>query len=712
MKDNPQLALARDFLEHTGTNIFLTGKAGTGKTTFLHSLRVQSPKRMIVVAPTGVAAINASGVTMHSFFQLSFGVHIPGAPSNEGYDKRLNRAKINIIRSLDLLVIDEVSMVRADTLDAVDAVLRKYRDRHKPFGGVQLLMIGDLQQLAPVVRDDEWQHLREYYDSPFFFDSIALKSAQYISVELTEIYRQSDPHFIDILAKVRANRLDSDTLSQLNERYIADFDPPQSEGYITLTSHNNTAREINDRKLDQLDGRAYQYSATVSGTFPESIYPIDSELILKKGAQVMFAKNDTSPEKRYVNGTIGTVTDISSTMIEVTTATTTEPIVVDPAIWENVKYTVDAQTKEISQTIEGTFLQYPLKTAWAITIHKSQGLTFERAIIDAAGSFSHGQVYVALSRCKSLEGMVLRTPISQRSIINDSTVALFNDNLCRNQPTEQTLDILKREYHTKLLVELFDFSGLGLSLKFLQRYITENLVTVYPKLIELWDDSIDLVERELVLIGAKFASQINQLVTKDYATDAHLRDRVTKASAYFLGALHRTAEPLLKASRVDVDNKNVKKVLGEALERAVRECAIKIATLEAASREFTVHGYLDARGKASIDEAAAKGDRTIGPKTEKITKVEGSTDIENEELFEILRAWRRAEAEERGVPSYTVLSQKGLIGIVNTMPTTAKETLQIKGIGAKFIEKYGVVMASILDDYRAGREGAHITGDE
>ena len=437
--ENPQLELADRFIGETAVNLFLTGRAGTGKTTFLHRLRERSPKRMIVVAPTGVAAINAGGVTIHSFFQLAFAPYIPESvrgvnPQNRQEQFRFNKQKIAIIRSIDLLVIDEISMVRADVLDAVSDVLRRYRDPGKPFGGVQLLLIGDLQQLAPVVRDEEWSLLGRFYASPFFFESRALKETSYVCIELQHIYRQSDERFITMLNAVRESRVDPAMLEELNRRYRPAFDPDEKDGYITLTSHNHTAHGINEAKMAALPGASCTYQAALEGTFPEYLYPTDALLTLKAGAQVMFIKNDPSPEKRYYNGKIGIVTGLDDGSVEVLPHGAAEPIAVEPAEWLNTKYKIDPETKELTEEVEGRFVQYPLKAAWAITIHKSQGLTFERAVIDAADSFSHGQVYVALSRCKSLEGLVLRAPLDARCMICDPTVRAFTDYAAEHRP--------------------------------------------------------------------------------------------------------------------------------------------------------------------------------------------------------------------------------------------------------------------------------------
>lgn len=722
--DNPQLALANDFLEYTDLNIFLTGKAGTGKTTFLHRLRERSPKRMVVVAPTGVAAINAGGVTINSFFQIAPGMHIPGQrivqQGPRRFDQKMSRAKRDIIRSMELLVIDEVSMVRADMLDAVDGVLRQYRDRSRPFGGVQLLMIGDLQQLSPVVRDDEWSLLREHYATPFFFSSQSLVQSKYLSIELQQIYRQSDEHFIDLLARVRENRVDRPTLEALNARHRPGFDPASDEGYITLTSHNHAAKRLNDNKLSQLNTPAFEFEATIEKDFPESIYPIDRTLILKLGAQVMFTKNDPSPAKEYVNGTLGRVTAIEDERIEVTPlGDDRQPIVVEKAVWENFKYAIADDSKEIIQSVVGTFTHYPLKTAWAITIHKSQGLTFERAIIDAADSFSHGQVYVALSRCKSLEGLVLSSPLSSHAIINDSTVTSFNAEVSNHQPSTEQLEAFKREYLEKLMLEQFDFDSLSLKLTFLRNYQTEHLIDTYPRLIAQWDGAQESLEKDIMAVGAKFETQIRSM----YACgDQRLDDRIARAATYFSEALERVVAPLLRSADVEIDNKAVRKVSSEALDKARTELRIKLATLaEIARNGFSVGGYLRTKGAASIDatpeELRTKVSKRVAVKEDPNNRQqpdsdEENSDIVNQELFDILRAWRLDQSHEQGVPAFMIFSQKVLIALANRMPRTAAEMLSIKGIGKKFVEKYGPDITSIIDDYMDGRSGAYPEDDE
>ena len=705
--DNPQLDLAWKFLEQTGANIFLTGRAGTGKTTFLRELRQRSPKRMIVVAPTGVAAINAGGVTVHSFFQLPFGPYIPAMQQGEGGRLKMNfnREKIAIIRSLDLLVIDEISMVRADMLDAVNDVLQRYRDRSKPFGGVQLLMIGDLQQLAPVVKPQEWELIRDHYASPYFFDSRALRSTTYITLELRHIYRQSDGGFIDILNRVRDNAVDPDTLAKLNSRYIAGFEPDDEAGYITLTSHNDTARAINERKLRSLDAPSFTFSCQVEGNFPEYLYPNDSELTLKKGAQVMFVKNDVSGQHRYFNGKIGRVTAIGESKIEVTLDDAAEPVDVGIDEWTNVKYTIDPQTQEITEAVEGVFRQFPLKPAWAITIHKSQGLTFERAIIDAAESFSHGQVYVALSRCRSFEGLVLRTPLQGRSIIDDATIRAFNKNLEENQPDETVLSAQRRQYYRSLLFDMFDFVPLRIRLLVVRKVLGEHLGGLYPKLTEAWNDMLDRFAAEIVAVSERFQTQLDDILASapDAERNPRLTERITKAQAYFLARCRELVEPVVEQSDVVVDNKEVRKQLTGALKKLREVLAVKLAVLGMDnSGGFTIHNYLDTRAKATLDEPKAKPAKGAkGSKREKTEEEEHSGDVENAGLFALLRVWRRETAAREHVPVYVVMHQAALLAVCRALPRSGRELSGIKGIGKVFVAKYGEEVLAIVRDWAA-----------
>ncbi len=400
MEKNEELRNAWDFVEHTGISIFLTGKAGTGKTTFLKAVKEHSTKRIVVVAPTGVAAINAGGVTIHSFFQLPLSPFIPESRVKSKFD--YGKEKRKIFRTLDLLIIDEISMVRADILDAIDSVLRRFREHNKPFGGVQLLMIGDLQQLTPVVTADEEELLKKYYETPYFFGSRALQRIQYVTIELTKVFRQQDQKFIDILNHFREGKVTNEDFKLLNSRYLPNFKEDENSNYIKLTTHNRIADNYNNQKLAQIKNKAYTFTAETQGIFPETNYPADYKLTLKVGAQVMFIHNDS--HGRYYNGKIGRITYIDENQILVLCPNETEAIEVEQNVWENTKYTLNEKTKQIEDEVVGAFRQYPLRLAWAITIHKSQGLTFEHAIIDAQLAFASGQTYVALSRCRTLEG--------------------------------------------------------------------------------------------------------------------------------------------------------------------------------------------------------------------------------------------------------------------------------------------------------------------
>lgn len=699
METNPQIELAFNFLENTGTNVFLTGKAGTGKTTFLRNLKIRSPKRMIVVAPTGVAAINAGGVTIHSFFQLPFGPYVLGeegrVADQGGMVNRFSKTKIDIIRSLDLLVIDEISMVRADLLDAVSDVLCRFKDRTRPFGGVQLLMIGDLQQLAPVVKEEEWELLKGRYASPFFFNSVSLKETSYISIELTHVYRQSDQLFIDLLNKVRNNQTDEVTLLELNKRYIASFNPSDEEGYITLTTHNYQAQRLNSRKLEELKEKAYRFKAEVTGNFPDFSFPTDEQLELKKGAQVMFVQNDTTPEKKYYNGKIGVVTFISSESIVVKCKGDEESISVGKGEWNNTKYTIDEATKAIVETVEGTFRQYPLKPAWAITIHKSQGLTFERAIIDAGSAFTHGQVYVALSRCKTLEGLVLSSPISREAVINDVAVKSFTEYVEQHQPGQEQLDEAQRRYFLELLVELFDYKPVFRRLASVTRVFNDHLSRLYPELTERWRTKREVCHTEMADVGDKFKNQLCRMVmdSADYGQDVSVCDRISKGLSYFQQHMKEVVLPLVDEPIPEVDNKEARKSLEDSFARLQQEVEVKMATLDACLKGFSIKCYLDAKGKALVEKLKPKAKKTS-------EKSEVSMDILNPVLYKTLSVWRKMEAERLKLPAYTILQQKALIGVCNLLPTSGKELIKIPGIGKKVAEKYGAKLLEIVDEFR------------
>ena len=717
MENNPELQLAWQFIENTGTHLFLTGKAGTGKTTFLRRLKEQSPKRMVILAPTGIAAINAGGVTIHSFFQLSFAPFVPETTFNSSQTHyRFSKEKRNIIRSMDLLVIDEISMVRADLLDAIDSALRRYRDREKPFGGVQLLMIGDLQQLAPVVKENEWEMLKNYYETPYFFASRALRETVYMTIELKTVYRQSDTFFLSLLNKIRENQADDEVLNELNRRYQPGFRPRKEEGYIRLTTHNYQAQKVNDNELASLPGQTYSFRAEIDGTFPEYLYPADEVLTIKAGAQIMFLKNDPSSEKRYYNGMIGEVAAVNDAGMIVRGKDNGDEFQLLPEEWGNYKYVLNEETKEITEEIEGTFRQYPIRLAWAITIHKSQGLTFERAIIDARNSFAHGQTYVALSRCKTLEGMVLESPLRREAIISDSTVDDFTKEVERNKPGNRQLHDMQKAYFFDLLSDLFNFYSLDQAYKRLLRLIDEDLYKLYPKQLAEYKELAPHIKEKIVEVSQRFRNQYTRLIngSDDYAADQGLQERVRFGAGYFRKELE-PVRALFEKTNMPLDNKELRKQLNERLQALDDALWIKESLLEAMmGQPFTVTGYLKLKAKVtlSLEDDSSSGSSPKAPKEKRErkgrkertrssskAKVEVPTDILYPELYRTLSEWRAAKAREVSLPAYIIMQQKALMGIVNLLPDTPEALEAIPYFGAKGVQKYGLEILGIIREY-------------
>lgn len=697
MKKNPELDLAYEFVQYTNRNIFLTGKAGTGKTTFLRSLKERTFKRLVIVAPTGVAAINAGGVTIHSFFQLPFGPIITERVAghkidNPNFKQKFNRKKINIIKSLDLLIIDEISMVRADMLDAIDEVLRRYKNRFLPFGGVQLLMIGDLQQLSPVVKDDEWGMLSKYYKSMYFFNSKSLEDADMVTLELKHVYRQSDDVFLDILNEIRNDRLSQESFDLLHKRYIPGFSPENDEGYITLTTHNNSAKKINDIQLDKIKTKSRKFKATVKGNFSEHSYPTEFELELKVGSQVMFVKNDSSPEKRYFNGKIGEIRAFEGNYIIVKCLGDDEEIETGIEEWENIRYSINSNTKEISEEFIGSFAQFPLRLAWAITIHKSQGLTFEKAIIDAAAAFAHGQTYVALSRCKTMEGLVLSTQISESAIICDKEVNVFNQLASDNQPDSEKLKQAKYAYQLDLLLDLFNYKQLNYRLQRLERALEEHKKGFQGDISEKLTEIQKNLMPEISSIAQGFINQINKLLldNADTKTNTSLQERIKKAAVYF-HAFHE--DKILKAlneSRFESDNKSVKKTIKENLTAIDEILTIKQKSLKSCFQGFEVKDFLEVRAKSAIaDNTKAKKEKTEFRDVDTI----------HPDLYSLLKYWRREEGDIRMVPLFQVASNKMLQGIANELPTTSNQLLAINGIGKKKVDQYGIELIEMVMEY-------------
>lgn len=598
MNVNNELKTAWEFVEKTGKSVFLTGKAGTGKTTFLREVVESSSKRVVVVAPTGIAAINAGGVTIHSFFQLPLHPYVPGVKMESKF--AFSKEKRSIIKTIDVLIIDEISMVRSDLLDAVDSVLRRFRDRHKPFGGVQLLMIGDLQQLTPVVTDEEAELLRHYYSTPYFFGSHALGQTDYVTIELKQIYRQQDESFVSVLNEIRSGRPSQQAINILNERYIPSFAPDPDEGYIRLTTHNNTANAYNQQQLDLLDELQYRFDAEISGNFPEYSYPTDVRLELKKGAQVMFVKNDPSSEKRYYNGKIGHVVEIIDDVILVQCPGDDEPVAVEQLEWENSRYVINEQTQEMETEVQGIFRQYPLRLAWAITIHKSQGLTFDKAIIDAAASFASGQVYVALSRCRTLEGMVLATPLRQSAVMTDLRVEDYIE-LQEKAAAESLarLNVIKMEYFSQLLGDMFDFRNLAYLQKRMLAICQEFPSGTVVGLSQKHNDILNVLNEKVVPVGLKWQRVIALKPFEELCSD-EFGMRVQKGCEYFLSELDAAYGDFLdKMKELKVENKELLKRYNNIWGDLHQELGTQRLLLKAmAGVHFTTETFLRERQKA------------------------------------------------------------------------------------------------------------------
>jgi hypothetical protein len=704
--ENPELQLAFDYVQYTNTHVFLTGKAGTGKTTFLHNLRKVSSKRMVILAPTGVAAINAGGVTIHSFFQLPFGPQVPVAYTGYGADSgralqretmvqyKFSREKINIIRSLDLLVIDEISMVRADLLDSLDTMLRRYRDRQKPFGGVQLLMIGDIQQLAPVVTTEDWKILRNYYDNLFFFSSRALQKTSYVSIELKHIYRQHDILFIDLLNRIRNNRADQETMKMLNKRYNPSFEPADEQGYIRLTTHNNKAQEINNNKLARLPEKAIVFKADIDGEFPEYAFPTESELHLKTDAQVMFVKNDISKEKQFFNGKIGRITgfNVEEETIFVKCPDDNFTISVNRMEWQNMKYSLDPETNEIQETVIGSFVQYPLKLAWSITIHKSQGLTFDRAIIDAQSAFAHGQVYVALSRCRTMEGLVLSTPVSGRSIISDAEVSRFSNEVEQNTPGQEQFNESKKAYQQMLITELFDFSPLQRLVLYCLKLEKENQQVVAGNLQTSLSNLNEVMKNDIIPVYTKFTMQVENLLNDNPDAEANemLQERIGKACTYFADKLAVSIEGTLNNIDFASDNREVRKTIQQGLDKLQSEYGLKIACIQACREGFSIKRFLDACAMASIDRPTVKKNQSRTDTSYDTGKIKSTA------LFKKMLAWRAAKAAKLSIPAYMVLPQKVLLSIVSELPGSLRALAAIKGMGKKKVTRFGDDITAIV----------------
>ena len=691
MPKNPELELALQFINKTDRNLFITGKAGTGKTTFLHKIKNESLKRMVIVAPTGVAAINAKGVTIHSFFQMPFGPILPNQIANtSNAQRKFSKTKIDIIKSLDLVIIDEISMVRADLLDGIDQVMRRYKNRNKVFGGAQVLMIGDLQQLSPVVKPNEWSLLQQYYNTVYFFSSKAYQEANVVSIELKHIYRQKNEDFIKILNEIRNDKLSEQSATILNKRYNPTFSPSKEDGYITLTTHNNRANLINESELNKIKTRSYFFDADVSGKFNENAFPNSEKLELKVGAQVMFIKNDSSPEKRYFNGKIGIVTDISRENVTVQCANDLDEIVTEKETWENINYSINEETKEIKEDITGSFSQIPLRLAWAITIHKSQGLTFEKAIIDAEASFAHGQTYVAMSRCTSLEGLVLKTPIKSSSIINDKTVSSFNEFVEENHPDETILNKSEQQFQLNLISELFDFQPFLYPTSRLIDIFYKNRTSIKGEVIEHLQIIKDNGIVALMKVANGFKNQLLQISENDILPEnsSQIQERFLKAMDYFLTQTKENIQKPLDAISFSSDNKAVKKDFSKQFDSLQEKLEEKLFALQKMTNGFKTKEYLQIRANAVLQKTEPKKKKKLSTRKDPLLALK-------------LRDLRDEIRIAENIPAFQIFTQETLYAICDELPRTEKELLKINGMGKIRVGKYGEEILEVIEKYCA-----------
>ncbi|HMO33079.1 MAG TPA: helix-turn-helix domain-containing protein [Lacibacter sp.] len=691
---NEPFDLAFRFITETQEAVFLTGKAGTGKTTFLKYLKEHTTKNMVVAAPTGVAAINAGGVTLHSLFQLPFHPFLPtGAGRRELLARlRFGKQKQHLFRKLELLVIDEISMVRCDVLDAIDAILRSIRRNHEqPFGGVQLVCIGDLYQLPPVAQQQEWQLLQEFYSSPYFFDSKAVQEQQPLLIELTTIYRQKEEVFVRLLNRVRNNEMTAEDFEELHQRFNPGFRPPPGETFITLTSHNAQADRINNRELQQLHTVLHTYTATVQGDFAENNYPAEFELRLKEGAQVMFLKNDPVG-KQYFNGKIGVVESLSTDGISVRCSDGTVQVKKDT--WDSIRYTLNRQTEQLEEEVLGSFEQYPLRLAWAVTIHKSQGLTFDNVVIDAAAAFSSGQVYVALSRCTRLEGIVLLSRIPPTALISNDQVVQGQKTLTPKGSLAERFAGARQLFTQQLFDDLFGMQEPERLFRMLKEQCRSNT----DQLKEAGKDWLVHWERQLlslVEVGHKFLAQVAPLLKQQpIEANSNLQKRITDASDYFL-AQAETLEAFLRKHPFSTEHKEAAEMIDERLQELAQELHRWKYLLRFCGEPFTVTGYL--RHKLQYQAPRLTGITAYAIR-QSATPVSGTA---HPELYRVLRAWRDATCQEQNLPVFYVAKNETLLEICSYLPLSKEDLLRIKGMGTAKVEKWGPELLDIISDYCA-----------
>lgn len=694
--------IAERFILETSQSVFLTGKAGTGKTTFLKKIREKCPKNMVVVAPTGVAAINAGGTTIHSFFQLPFAPFIPvGRNPKQSLDLsksfvsklRFSTERKEIMRKLELLVIDEISMVRCDLLDAIDTVLRYIRRNPlKPFGGVQVLYIGDLYQLAPVVKQDEWRLLNRYYQHPYFFASEVIQEQAPVYIELQKVFRQQDNAFIELLNKVRNNQTDGESFYLLESRYQPQFETMEADFHITLTTHNLGAQQINSQSLAKLNSKEHVFRAIIEGVFPESSFPAEEQLLLKEGARIMFIKNDAEKIRRYYNGKTGIVQLISNDQIMVDCDG--ELIEVKRETWNNIRYSLNERNRQLEEEILGSFSQYPLRLAWAITIHKSQGLTFDKIIVDAGKAFTAGQVYVALSRCTSFNGLILKSRLSMHNLYSDDNIVQYVS-AQKKLPSVDKLFDARKNYQQEIIREHFDFTAFGKMANALIYWNREN--HYFSSQTDFWVDEIATIMKNLLRHGNTFCDSIEQYHLPGILPEenAALADRTRKAASWFKEELTKIIG-YLNQSPALTDNRQYAFEYAEKMYQLISELHF---------RNYLLGIYEDGFSAAALYErkqAYKKPDIVIKAYSGSTDKIPAG--ILYPDLYLSLKNMRDQLAHEKNTPVFMVCSSESLEQMVQLLPQDKNQLLLISGMGSSRIAQFGNKFIEIIQHYCAEHE--------
>ena len=686
---NKMFQVAEEMVCGSSATIFLTGKAGTGKTTFLKHIKKICDKNLAVVAPTGVAAINAGGTTIHSFFQLPF------TPFNYNdtalfFGKlKINSERRQVFRQLELLIIDEISMVRADLLDAIDVVLRHFRFRYEePFGGVQVLMIGDMYQLSPVVRDEEWSLISGNYKSHYFFDSRVMQQAPPAHIAFDKIYRQQDERFVNLLNQVRNNALDMEGSRLLEKLYQPDFQPSQDDEHIILTTHNNKADAVNKERLSRLPTKSHSFKAEIKGEFSDRSFPAEEHLVLKEGARVMFIKNDTEKVRRYFNGKIGVITKISNDEIFVLCSGDEDVIEVKKETWENIRYTINKTNQHLEEDVLGSFTQYPLRLAWAVTIHKSQGLTFERVIIDAGAAFTPGQVYVALSRCTNMEGVVLLSAIPKHRLANDNRIVEFSQSELAHDRLQELLQKAKHFYQQKILLDIFDFSvTVNDAQSFLDStkknvdVFNKDLLPALEKLLDLFKDLQKVAINFCHFMKGRFISDIypeqnEELQTKIKAAVVHFKKEMIQLRTFF------------KSIKAVTDSKMIAKEFNDSYKNLYLQTALKYHFILACTDGFFITSYYNAKKEFVAPLVSVNAYATASTSY--------AAQSAHPQLYQQLRELRDELCNRNNIPVYLVASGKTLDELVLYLPQTKTELQKISGFGKVNVEKYGDKFLNII----------------